>query len=167
MRVYLPATMPLLRAAVERGELGPPPLVAFAVTASLREGYADGDAEELEYAAFIEAGRASLRLLSEDPVASRRRVVLAAEVPDAAVSVAAEPAVSRSDVRVRVAVPLSRVVSAHLDDPTASAVVAAAANVVLAADLGNDDAMFVVDEAEGHELGWYAAQEIPTLVESG
>lgn len=93
--------------------------------------------------------------------------MLAADLPDSAVGVAAEPAASRGDVRVRVTVPLSRVVSAHVDDPTATGVVAAAANVVLAADLGNDDAMFVVDEAEGHELGWYAGQEIPALVEPG
>jgi hypothetical protein len=33
-----------------------------------------------------------------------------------------------------------------------------------AADRGDDDAQFVVDGAEDHELLWYATQEIPNLV---
>ena len=53
----------------------------FAVTPALREAYASGDAEELEYAAMTEAARASLRLLAADPAAPPRRVVLAAEMP--------------------------------------------------------------------------------------
>ena len=32
-----------------------------------------------------------------------------------------------------------------------------------AADSGDDDARFVVDGAEGHELLWYASQELPHL----
>jgi hypothetical protein len=36
---------------------------------------------------------------------------------------------------------------------------------VLEADLGSEDAQFVVDQAEGHELAWYASQEIGTLLE--
>jgi hypothetical protein len=38
-------------------------------------------------------------------------------------------------------------------------------NVVLEADLGSEDAQFVVDQAEGHELAWYATQEIGALLE--
>ena len=30
-----------------------------------------------------------------------------------------------------------------------------------AADTGDDDARFVVDGAEGHDLLWYATQELP------
>jgi hypothetical protein len=42
--------------------------------------------------------------------------------------------------------------------------VAAAADVVGKADAGEDDAEFTVDEASGHELLWYARQEIPDLL---
>jgi hypothetical protein len=30
-----------------------------------------------------------------------------------------------------------------------------------AAEAGDDDAQFLVDGAEGHELMWYATQELP------
>ena len=36
---------------------------------------------------------------------------------------------------------------------------------MVAAELGSDDAQFVVDEADGHALMWYAAQELDALVE--
>jgi hypothetical protein len=51
MRVYLPSTFAQLAAGVAAGSFGPPPLLAYAVTPALREWYASGDAEELEYAA--------------------------------------------------------------------------------------------------------------------
>jgi hypothetical protein len=34
-----------------------------------------------------------------------------------------------------------------------------------AADAGDEDAKFTVDGAEGHELGWYATQELSYLVQ--
>ena len=34
-----------------------------------------------------------------------------------------------------------------------------------AADVGDEDAKFTVDGAEGHELGWYATQELSYLPE--
>jgi uncharacterized protein DUF6912 len=33
-----------------------------------------------------------------------------------------------------------------------------------AADSGDDDARFTVDSAEGHELLWYATQELPYVL---
>src|SRR5674536_17858 len=63
------------------GEFGPPPVAACAVTPQLREWFAAGDSEELEYAALGEVARAGLHLLDLDPLAPRRRVVIAAEVP--------------------------------------------------------------------------------------
>ena len=33
------------------------------------------------------------------------------------------------------------------------------------ADLGSADAQFIVDGAEGYDLGWYATQEIGPLLE--
>jgi hypothetical protein len=81
MRVYLPATLPALAAALEAAEIGPAPMQAFTVTPALREWYAQADLEELEYAALNHAARASLWLLLANPDAPGRRVVLAADVP--------------------------------------------------------------------------------------
>ena len=66
MRVYLPTTMPGLADILAKDEVGPSPLRAFAVTPALREAYASGDDEELEYVAMLAAATASLRLLHAD-----------------------------------------------------------------------------------------------------
>ena len=87
MRVYVPATWPMLRKMVDSGLLEPIGGTAFALTPKLRESYTSGDDEELEYAAMLEAARASLRLLAvefglgEDGVPARR-VVVAADLDD-------------------------------------------------------------------------------------
>jgi hypothetical protein len=162
MRVYLPGTARSLRALVDGGELGPAPLTGFAVTPQLREWYVSGATEELEYAALLEAARGSLRLLDEDLAAPRRRVVVAAEVPDEIVR--ARPDLDRAVVRLAEPVPLRAVASVHIDGPEAEKAVQAAANAVVEADLGDDDAQFLLDEAEGHELLWYASQEIAALL---
>ena len=167
MRVYLPATTTVLRTLVDEGRL-PGPHTAFAVTPALREFYAvsdaDADTEELEYAALLTAARASLRLLDIDPLAARRRVVLAVDVPDDAVEIKDDPVrdpdADRGTVRVLADIGVRDVASAHVDGADAEDDVRAAVNVVLEADLGSDDAQFVVDQAEGHELAWYASQEI-------
>ena len=168
MRVYLPATTSVLRTLVDEGRLTGP-LTAFAVTPGLREFYALSDAgadeEELEYAALLAAARASLRLVDVDPSAARRRVVLAAEVPDSAVAEIEDPDADRGAVRITGDLALAGVASAHVDGAEAEDDVRAAVDVVLEADLGSEDAQFVVDQAEGHELAWYATQEIGTLLE--
>jgi hypothetical protein len=166
--VYLPATMSVLRTLVDEGRLTGPH-TAFAVTPQLREFFAlsdgEADVEELEYAALLTAARASLRLLDIDPLAPRRRVVLAADVPDDVVTVMDDPHVERGAVRVTTDVRMQDVASAHIDGEEAEEDVRAAVNVVLEADLGSDDAQFVVDQAEGHELSWYASQEIGAVLE--
>jgi hypothetical protein len=147
VRVYLPATTTVLRRLVDE-DLLPGPHTAFAVTEQLRHFYAvsdaDADSEELEYAALLAAARASLRLLDVDPLAARRRAVIAAV---------------ETDVRMQ------DVASLHLDGADAEDDVRAAVGVVLEADLGSDDSQFVVDQAEGHELAWYATQEIGPLLD--
>ena len=168
MRVYLPATTTVLRALVDDGRL-PGPLTAFAVTPPLRRFYAlsdaEADTEELEYAALLAAARASLRLIDADPTAARRRVVVAADVPDTAVAARDEEDTDPGAVRVTTDVHIRDVASAHIDGADAEDDVRAAVNVVLEADLGSDDAQFVVDQAEGHELAWYATQEIGPALE--
>jgi hypothetical protein len=163
VRVYLPATTSVLRTLVDDGVL-PGSHTAFAVTAQLREFYelsdAEADTEELEYAALLAAARASLRLLDIDPLAIRRRVVLAVDVPDSSVTPVDDPDTDRGAVRVEADIREPDVACAHLDDAEAEDDVRAAVNVVLEADLGSEDAQFVVDQAEGHERAWYARQEI-------
>jgi len=167
MRVYLPSTLSGLRELLDTGELGTPPLPAFAVTGPLREWYAEGDEEELEYAALTLAARASVRLLDRglllEPGLAARRVVVVAEVPDAQPA----PDVDRAAVRVLQPVPVRLVQSVHVDDADAEPDVRAAAEALVEADLGSEDAAFLVEQAEGHELQWYATQEIGPLLELG
>jgi len=179
VRIYLPSTLPTL-AARWPGAAGDPkaspttPLVdagavAYAVTPALREWYREGDLEELEYVALNHAARASLLLLaSESGAGPARRVVLAADVPDAAAAASA----SGTDfarghdvaaVRLREPVSVSMLAAVHVDDPAICDEVAAAAAVVVAAQEGDDDARFTLDSLEDHELQWYAVQEVPFL----
>jgi hypothetical protein len=165
MRVYLPSTLTALRSMLDTGVVGEPPLPGYAVTPALREWYAEGDLEELEYVALTLAAKASVRLLDADQDAVRRRVVVVAEVPDSAVDPA--PHVDRSAIRVSAPVTLTHVQAVHVDDPAAIPDVTVAADAVIEADLGSEDAAFRVEQAEGHELQWYATQEIGPLLELG
>jgi hypothetical protein len=162
MRVYLPSTLPALAMLLLTHEISLLPVRGYAVTPALREGYSSGDMEELEYIALLHAARASLRLLQEDPSAARRRVVIAAELAEEQVvgnSGFDEPAL----IEVKKPVLLSHVVSGHIDDLAAAVEIAAAVAALAAADAGDDDAQFIVDSAEGHELLWYATQELPDV----
>src|SRR5215471_17948390 len=114
MRVYLPSTLPALADALKQGEVGPPPLRAFAVTPALRESYASGDEEELEYVAMLAAARESLRMLSTDQNAPRRRVVLAADVADTHVSWQPYDDEAAA-VLVGAAISLANIASGHVD----------------------------------------------------
>jgi len=164
MRVFLPSTLPAVALALQAGDVGPGPLPGFAVTPALREAYASGDTEELEYAALTEAARASLRMLAGNPAAPSRRVVLAAEIP--AEQVKPDPRDGEpARVVITQAVQVKDLAAAHVDAPEAGADVRSAVAAVPAADAGDEDARFTVDGAEGHELGWYATQELSYLVE--
>ncbi|MGC9500531.1 DUF6912 family protein [Streptomyces sp. WG7] len=171
MRVYVPLTLAGLAEAHRTGKLGSGPLVAYAVTPALREWYRSDDVEELEYAALNRAALASLRRLAADADAERRRVVVAADVADGAASAAPdrgrEDPAALGEVLLAEPLRLAEVASVHVDSADAEADVTAAAEALAAADGGDDDARFVVDGAEDHELLWYATQEIPSLVGAG
>ncbi|MEU9057666.1 hypothetical protein AB0D13_01915 [Streptomyces sp. NPDC048430] len=167
MRVYVPLTLSGLASVHRAGEVGPGPLTAYAVTPGLREWYVSDDIEELEYAALNRAASASLRLIAGRPEETRRRVVVALDVPDG--SVVADPdhvldASSLGEVRIAHAVALAKAAAVHVDADDAEKDVAAAAAALGAADLGDDDAQFTVDGAEDHELLWFGIQEIPGLI---
>jgi hypothetical protein len=163
MRVYIPSTLRLLDVACHAGEFGPAPLTAYAVTPALREWYAEGDDEELEFAAMAQAARASIGLLAADPGPARRRIVVAAEV--SAVP-PADGSVELGDARLElhVVVPWTAVAAVHLDAIGAVGVVGKAADRWEAAQNGDDDAVFALDSCEGEDLLWYATQEIPDLL---
>ena len=161
MRVYLPATVPLMREwlAVGRASaIGP----AFAVTPSLREWYREGDAEELEHAASSLAAAAALDLLAADTEAPPRRVVLAVDVADSDVTADHD---ERGSLRLHGPVPSSQWASALIDDPAATPAVAAAVNLLRDRSAAADDIDFALGEAEAAELGWYGVQELPFLLE--
>ncbi|MEV0245380.1 hypothetical protein AB0H76_02190 [Nocardia sp. NPDC050712] len=175
MRVYIPATVPMLRALVADREIFPLGATAFAVTPALREAYASGDDEELAEVAMMEAARASLRLLageSEDAAESAagadapgrpiyRRAVIAADVPGAR----HRPDLDDAVVKLAGPVSYNQIASVHVDLAEAEPQVAKAVDVIDAADMGDTDAEFVLGDAEDHQLAWYAAQELPFLLD--
>jgi hypothetical protein len=168
MRVYIPATWPMLRKLVAGGRFDPVGGTAFALTPRLRESYLAGDEDELEYAAMSEAARASLRLLAvefglgEDSTPARR-VVVSADLDD----VTLRPDLDDGAVRIRGSVDLTTIAAVHVDAEDAEYAVRQAAGAVDAADLGDLDAEFLVGEAEDHELAWYDPGEVAFLVELG
>lgn len=183
-RVYLPATLGTLAEAYVSGGFSAG-YAAHAVTGAVREWYVEGDLEELEYAAMSEAADASLRLLAGELAAlaryEYRRVVVAADLPaDCVQPVGAAPDGApagrggggptaqpvRSAVRLACRVPLSAVVSVHVDEDAAAVrrAVSAAIAALPAADSGDDDAAFTLDEARAHELLWYDISELPDLI---
>ncbi|WP_428967005.1 DUF6912 family protein [Micromonospora fluostatini] len=136
---------------------------AHAVTPALREWYAEGDEEELEYVAFTRAAQDALPLLHDDPTAPRRRVVVSVDLPAGAVG-RGDTELGSSLVRLTGPVPVSAVAALHVDGAEAVTDVTAAAEVVTAALAGDPDAQFTVDGTEDHELEWYAVSELDLLL---
>ena len=160
VRVYVPATVPMLADLRQEGWF--PAAEGHAVTPELREWYAEGDEEELEYVAFTRAAQESLRLLRADPDAPRRRVVVSVDLPAVAVQ-RGDLELGSSTVRLTGRVGVGTVAAIHVDGTDAADDVGAAATVVDEALAGDPDAQFTVDGAEDHELAWYDASELDTL----
>ena len=175
MRIYLPATLSMLTDLNTTGEFVPVGGTAFALTPALRESYLDGDDEELAEAAIREAARASLRLLAaeQDEDGDKdddsgdatplppRRVVIAADVDE----VKLRPDLDVAVVKTSRVVPLSAVASLLVDGSDAEEKVLRAMAAVDAADLGDEDAELAIGDVEDFDLGWYATQELPFLLE--
>jgi hypothetical protein len=157
MRAFIPATVPMLASWHAAGSVSAS--TAFAVTPALRERYASGDTEELEYVALTHAARASLELLAEGGESPPCRVVVAADVPDAVPDATA----GHSVVKVGGAIPVTAVASVPADHADARAVIAAAVDAL---GVEGTEAQYAVEDAEATELLWFATQEIPSLIES-
>lgn len=136
---------------------------AFAVTPTLREAYAQGDDDELAEVALREAALASLRLLAGAGSSSMppRRAVVVAEVGD----VTPRPDLDDAVVRLSGPIAFADVIAAYVDNADAESAVLAAIEAIDEADLGDEDAEFVVGDAQDHDLAWYASQELPFLLE--
>ena len=169
MRVYIPATLTMLSQLVADGAMPARSGTAFAVTPTLREAYAHGDEDELGEIALQEAALASLRLLAGEGVGEEaglppRRAVLVAQV-EGVDGVVLRPDLDDAVVRLAGPVALADVIAAYVDNSAAEPAVLAAVAVVDAADLGDEDAELTVGDAQDHDLAWYAAQELPFLLE--
>ena len=68
-------------------------------------------------------------------------------------------------VRLAGPVAFGEVIAAYVDNSDAEPAVLPAVEAIDAADLGDEDADFIVGDAQDHDLAWYAAQELPFLLE--
>lgn len=148
VRIYLPSSLDELSAS----DLAP--RVVHAVTSGLRAALPDEDDEGLEYAAQLLAADDSLDRLDR-PGAGDRRVVVAADVPEALVEslVGEEDETAPSAVRVTAHVAWDAVACAHVDE-------AAAEGDVRAARAGDDAALERLAE---RDLLWYDVSELASL----
>lgn len=165
-RIYLPATIPMLRLLVDNGVMPVRSAAGFAVTPQLQEFYTSGDIEELEHVAFLEAARASLRLLTAeaDEQFPYRRVVVSVDLDESSITgepVSGEAVVRLAEPRIMV----DDIAAIHVDIDDAEVEVARAIEVIDAADLGDEDAEFTVYDALDHDLAWYDPSELPVMLQ--
>jgi hypothetical protein len=90
-----------------------------------------------------------------------RRAVVVAEVEGAT----ARPDLDDAVVRLSAPIAFTDVIAVYVDNADAEQAVVPAIEAVDAADLGDEDAEFIVGDAQDHDLAWYAAQELPFLIE--
>jgi hypothetical protein len=87
--------------------------------------------------------------------------VVVAEVEGAT----ARPDLDDAVVRLSEPIAYDQVIAAYVDNADAESAVVPAIEAVDAADLGQEDAEFIVGDAQDHDLAWYAPQELPFLLE--
>ena len=110
---------------------------------------------------MVDAAEASLRLLAADPDAERRRVVVAADVPDRDVQRRRDVPLlgARCGSRCRwTGWPASTSTGRRRGRSSEAAI-----DALAAADAGDDDARFLLDEAEACDLLWYDVSELDRL----
>lgn len=171
MRLFIPATLPMLETLLADGEMPVRSGTAFAATPALVESYAEGDLEEIEHVAFLEAARASLRLLGGELDAGaahethpHRRVVVSVDLPDERVEL--RPDLDTAVVRLAGGgtVATADIAAVHVDLEGAAELVKTAIDAVDEADLGDEDAELTVGDALDMDLAWYDAAELPFLL---
>lgn len=166
VRVFLPATFSMLAELEETGQLTARSGWGFALTPALREFYTEGDEEEIEYSAFLEASMASLRLLAigDEEKFPHRRVVVSVDVDESVVTpkpdmgepvVALDPATITKD----------NLQAIHVDIEESEATTAKAIDAIDNADLGDEDAELAVGDALDNFMAFYDPTELPILVE--
>ena len=166
VRVYLPATFDMLGTLAKDGQMPGRSGVGFSLTPALREFFTSGDDEEIEYQAFLEASRASLRLLTAggEEKFPHRRVVISADLPETSVSANADKGEAVVDVFPAL-LETAQLVAIHVDDEGNEPATAAAIEVVDAADLGDEDAEITLGDCEDNLMSWYDAKELGVLVD--
>lgn len=166
VRVFLPATFSMLAELEETGQFAARSGWGFALTPALREFYTEGDEEEIEYSAFLEASMASLRLLAigDEEKFPHRRVVISVDVDESVVTpkpdmgepvVALDPATITKD----------NLQAIHVDIEESEAATAKAIDAIDNADLGDEDAELAVGDALDNFMAFYDPTELPILVE--
>jgi hypothetical protein len=166
VRVYLPATFDMLGTLAREGKMPVRSGVGFSLTPALREFFTAGDDEEIEYHAFLEASRASLRLLTAggEEKFPHRRVVISADLPEESVTANAEKGEAVVDVFPAL-LETSQRVAIHVDAEGNEPATAAAIEVVDAADLGDEDAEITLGDCEDNLMSWYDSKELGVLVD--
>jgi len=135
IRVYVPLNRAALESALERAEIGPAPIAAYAVTPAMRaSAEAAGDEEELEYAAYESAVDASRAMLDEGRSDDRRRLVVGADVDAIQAAAGGDPGA----ITLAESIPWARVAAVHADP--------------------------IDDAGDDEDLAWYATQEAPDLL---
>ncbi len=166
VRVFLPATFAMLTELEETGQLAARSGWGFTVTPALREFYTEGDEEEIEYSAFIEASMASLRLLAigDEEKFPHRRVVISVDVDDSVVTPKpdmGEPVVALNPATIT----KDNLQAIHVDIEESEAATAKAIAAIDNADLGDEDAELAVGDALDNFMAFYDPTELPILVE--
>lgn len=170
MRVFIPATHSMLADFARDSAMPIRSGVVFGLTQAVRDFYTSGDDEELEYTAFLDAARASLRLLAtEDESGAQeafpdRRVVISADIPDD--NLAADPVSGDSVLRVSPAqLKLPQLRAIHVDDEAAEEKTRKAKECIDAADLGDEAAELALGDCEDQLMSWYDSKELGVLVD--
>lgn len=166
VRVFLPATFAMLTELEETGQLAARSGWGFTVTPALREFYTEGDEEEIEYSAFLEASMASLRLLAigDEDKFPHRRVVISVDVDESVVTPKpdmGEPVVALNSATIT----KDNLQAIHVDIEESEAATAKAIAAIDNADLGDEDAELAVGDALDNFMAFYDPTELPILVE--